>query len=154
MEVRGSTIGGRVAQSLYRHVQKVSQGNSVSIVTGLNNPAVMEHSLPHTYLPASTCHCQGMITYHAPSWGPSPATHRQRLSKVGGVPMREVCQQRDGRLGFDHWKGSLVTIISLTDHLQSLQHTSRITSGCPLTVGGFFQYSCHKLGIQPSKARV
>lgn len=86
-----------------------------------------------------------MITYHASSWGPSPATHRQRLTKVGGASMREVCRQRDGRPGFDHWRGSLVTIITLMDHLQSLQHTNRLLAGCSPTMGEFVQHSCPKL---------
>jgi hypothetical protein len=72
--------------------------------------------------------------------------------------MEEVCQQGDGRPGFGCQRGTFLTILTLMDHLQPLQHTNRLPARCPPTVGKFIQYRCPeagwRLGVQPLKARV
>jgi hypothetical protein len=60
--------------------------------------------------------------------------------------MEVVCQQEDGSPGFDCQRGTFLTIITLVDHLQSLQHTNRLPAGCPPTVGKFIKYRCPETG--------
>jgi hypothetical protein len=87
----GSTIRGKVAQSLYKHTQKVSQDSTFSIVMRLSSVAARKCRLPHIYLHTPTSRWQRTTAYvhHV-----LLLIGRERLARLEAEPSQETSVNR------------------------------------------------------------